>query len=222
MDGSVSVIFDMDGVLVDNFAWHLLAWETFCKRHKKHISADEFRNQVFGGNNPDHLKYIFGSDISKQLIEEYSLEKESIYRELYAGNVIAVKGLAPFLQELRENRIPIAIATSAERTNVDFILEAIGCVGTFDQIVDSSMIREGKPQPEVFLKAASLLQSKPEECVIFEDSLKGIEAGLRAQMKVVGVATTHYYAELTEAHKVITDFTDISLKDLRLLVKNPS
>ena len=221
MKDSLRVIFDMDGVLVDNFSWHLLAWETFCNRHKKHISADEFRKQVFGGNNPDHLRYIFGNDISDQQIEEYSLEKESIYRELYTGNISPVKGLSSFLEELRENNIPLAIATSAERTNVDFILEAIGCVGLFDQVVDSTMITERKPNPEVFLKAAMLLKSKPEECIVFEDSLKGIEAGLRARMKVVGVATTHYYAELTEAHKVISDFSDITLKDLRKLVKKP-
>ncbi len=211
----------MDGVLVDNFAWHLLAWETFCKRHGKQISADDFREHIFGGNNPDHLKYIFGNDISTSLIEKYSNEKEKIYRELYSGNVIPVNGLVTFLHDLRKNKIPTAIATSAERTNVDFILQAIGCVGMFDVIADASMIRKGKPDPEVFLKAASLSGSKPSECVVFEDSLKGIEAGLRAQMKVIGVATTHYYAELTEAHNVITNFTEITPGDLFKLIKNP-
>lgn len=220
MNTGITVIFDMDGVLVDNFAWHLLAWETFCKRHRKQISADEFRDHVFGGNNPDHLRYIFGNDISPELIEQYSIEKEIIYRGLYSGQVNPVKGLVAFLQELKKNKVPMAIATSAERTNVDFVLEAIGCAGLFDAIADASMISKGKPDPEVFLKAAALCNAKPEECVIFEDSLKGIEAGLRARMKVVGVATTHYYAELTEAHCVISDFSEISLNDLRLLLKN--
>lgn len=220
MDSGFTIIFDMDGVLVDNFAWHLLAWETFCKKHNKQISAEEFRENIFGGNNPDHLKYIFGNDIDKSLIEKYSLEKEQIYRELYAGNVVPVKGLVEFVQNLKRNRIPMAIATSAERPNVDFILQAIGCSGLFDVIADASMISKGKPDPEVFLKAAALSGAKPSECVVFEDSLKGIEAGLRAQMKVVGVATTHYYAELTEAHSVITDFTEITPDHLIRLIKN--
>jgi len=220
MNTGITVIFDMDGVLVDNFAWHLLAWETFCKRHRKQISADVFRDHVFGGNNPDHLRYIFGNDISQKLIEQYSTEKEVIYRGLYSGQVNPVKGLVAFLKDLKKNKVPMAIATSAERTNVDFVLDAIGCSGLFDAIADASMISKGKPDPEVFLKAAALCNAKPEECVIFEDSLKGIEAGLRARMKVVGVATTHYYAELTEAHRVISDFSDITLNDLRLLIKN--
>lgn len=220
MNTGLTVIFDMDGVLVDNFAWHLLAWETFCKRHKKHISADEFRDHVFGGNNPDHLRYIFGNEISPELIEQYSTEKEIIYRELYSAEVNPVKGLINFLQDLKINNVPMAIATSAERTNVDFILEAIGCARLFNAIADSSMISKGKPDPEVFLKAAALCNANPEECVIFEDSLKGIEAGLRARMKVVGVATTHYYAELTEAHRVISDFSEITLNELHRLIKN--
>lgn len=220
MNAGLAVIFDMDGVLIDNFKWHLLAWETFCKRHKKHISAEEFRVHVFGGNNPDHLRYIFGNGISESLIQEYSHEKERIYRDLYQNHVLPVKGLEAFVEQLKDMQIPLGIATSAERDNVDFILDAIQCNGQFDVIVDSSMISKGKPDPEVFLKAASLLGSGPEDCVVFEDSLKGIEASLRAGMKVIGLATTHYHAELTEAHKVISDFSTITPADLTLLLKN--
>lgn len=220
MNTGFAVIFDMDGVLVDNYSWHLLAWETFCKRYKKHISADEFLNNVFGGNNPDHLKYIFGADLSDELIKKYSLEKETLYRELYKGKAEPVPGLRELLQELRSEKIPTAIATSAERANVDFILNAIGCTNYFSAIVDASMIARGKPDPEVYLKAAEMLDIPPQHCLIFEDSLKGIEAGLRAQMKVVGVATTHHYAELTEAHRVIADFTEISRPDIEHLLTN--
>lgn len=221
MKPAFTAIFDMDGVLVDNFNWHLKAWESFCRRYKKHISDEEFRTHVFGGNNPDHLRYIFGQDLSQELIELYSNEKEQLYRELYAGNIQAVNGLIPLLEELRSNHIPMAIATSAERQNVDFILEAIGCSGYFSVIADASMISRGKPDPEVFLKAAELSQADISACIVFEDSLKGIEAALRARMKVVGVATTHHYAELTEAHHVITDFTEIDYSGLCRLIIHP-
>jgi len=218
MNKKLAVIFDMDGVLVDNFSWHLMAWEKFCLLHKKHISEDAFREHVFGGNNPDHVKFIFGNDISPELIEQYGQEKEIIYRDLYRDNVQPVTGLKNFLVELKRLNIPVAIATSAERANVDFILDAIGLTGDFDAIVDASMIQLGKPDPEVFIKAASLLNTALEDCVIFEDSHKGIEAALRACMKVIGVATTHYNAELTEAHLVINDFTEISVEQLNGLI----
>lgn len=210
MKTELAVIFDMDGVLVDNFAYHLMAWEQFCLKHKKHISADEFRDNVFGSNNPDHLKFIFGNNLSEALIEQYSKEKEVIYRELYAGHIEPVSGLLQFLNEIRQLGIPTAIATSAERANVDFILDAIGLTDAFDAIVDASMILNGKPDPEVFIKAAGLLNAAQHECIVFEDSLKGIEAALRAKMKVIGVGTTHHVAELTEAHFVIKDFTEIT------------
>ncbi len=220
MNAGLAVIFDMDGVLIYNFAWHLLAWETFCRKHKKYISAEEFREHLFGGNNPDHIRYIFGNGISDTLIQQYSQEKEIIYRELYRDHVSPVNGLTDFIHQLKSLNIPMGIATSAEKDNVDFILDAIHCTGLFDVIVDSSMIRKGKPDPEVFLKAAQLLEVKPENCIIFEDSLKGIEASLRAGMKVVGVATTHYYAELTEAHKVISDFLEITPFELEQMLMN--
>ncbi|HCT70171.1 MAG TPA: HAD family phosphatase, partial [Bacteroidales bacterium] len=80
----------------------------------------------------------------------------------------------------------------------------------------ASMVRRGKPDPEVFLKAAAMLKTDPGDCVVFEDTLKGIDAALHAKMKVIGVATTHHRAELTEAHKVISDFTEI---DISIILK---
>ena len=207
----IAVIFDMDGVLVDNFRYHLMAWEKFCQRHKKSISADDFLEHVFGGSNADHLSYIFKKELPAETIAAHSTEKELIYRYLYQDNVQLLPGLKDFLQELKDKEIPIAIATSAERANVDFILSETGLEGYFSAIADASMVSKGKPDPEVFLKAAELLSIAPQQCIVFEDTLKGIDAALKACMKVVGVATTHHRAELTEAHKVISDFTEIKI-----------
>lgn len=217
MTENIAVIFDMDGVLVDNFRYHLLAWEKFCARHKKSISAQDFLENVFGGTNADHLAYIFKKELTPEKIAEYSAEKELIYRYLYQDNVQLVTGLENLLKELKANSIPTAIATSAERANVDFITSQTGTAAYFDAIADASMIKRGKPDPEIFLKAASLLDIAPESCLVFEDTLKGIDAALQAKMKVVGVATTHHRAELTEAYKVIGDFTEIDLNSIREL-----
>jgi len=214
---SFAVIFDMDGVLVDNFIWHLKAWENFCTKQKKKITADEFRENLFGGSNADHLKYIFGPAINNSDLEHYSHEKEAIYRSIYNGNVIAVEGLFAFLNELKSAGTKLAIATSAEMANVEFVLTALNLNNMFDVIVDASMISKGKPDPEVFLKASRLLGYQPEECVVFEDSLKGIEASLRAGMRIVGVATTHHFAELTEAHYVVGNFSECSITMLQNL-----
>lgn len=210
----IAVIFDMDGVLVDNFRYHLMAWEKFCQRHKKSISADDFLEHVFGGSNADHLSYIFKKELPSETIAAHSTEKELIYRYLYQDNVQLLPGLKELLQELKNKGVPMAIATSAERANVDFILAETGLEDFFTAIADASMVSRGKPDPEVFLKAAELLSISPQKCIVFEDTLKGIDAALKAHMKVVGVATTHHRAELTEAYQVISDFTEINLNEI--------
>ena len=111
----------------------------------------------------------------------------------------------------------MAIATSAERANVDFILAETGIQEYFTAIADASMVRRGKPDPEVFLKAAAMLKTDPADCLVFEDTLKGIDAALKAKMKVIGVATTHHRAELTEAHSVLSDFSEININKIREL-----
>ena len=216
MAESNAVIFDMDGVLVDNFRYHLMAWEKFCSRHGKSISADDFLEYVFGGSNADHLAFIFKKELPAGKIAGYSAEKELIYRYLYHDNLVLLPGLKELLADLKTAGIPMAIATSAERANVDFILAETGIQEFFTAIADASMVRRGKPDPEVFLKAAAMLKTDPGDCVVFEDTLKGIDAALHAKMKVIGVATTHHRAELTEAHKVISDFTEI---DISIILK---
>lgn len=220
MAGNFAVIFDMDGVLVDNFRYHLMAWEKFCKRHKKSISADNFLEHVFGGSNADHLAYIFKKELPAETIATHSNEKELIYRYLYHDNVVLLPGLKALLLELKEKKIPMAIATSAERANVDFILSETGLEGFFNAVADGSMVKKGKPDPEVFVKAAELLGISPLKCIVFEDTCKGIDAALKARMKVIGVATTHHKAELTEAYKVISDFTEIGLNEISDIINN--
>ncbi|MBW6492137.1 MAG: HAD family phosphatase [Lentimicrobium sp.] len=220
MASEFAVIFDMDGVLVDNFRYHLMAWDKFCKRHKKGFSADDFLEHVFGGSNADHLSFIFKKELPAEIIAAHSIEKELIYRYLYHDNVILLPGLKNLLLELKHNGIPMAIATSAERANVDFILSETSLEGFFNAIADASLVKKGKPDPEVFLKAAELLGISPLKCIVFEDTHKGIDAALRAQMKVIGIDTTHHKAELTKAYKVISDFTEIDLNEISNIINN--
>ncbi len=215
-----AVIFDMDGVLVDNFRYHLMAWEKFCGRHKKKISAIDFREQVFGGSSADHLAFIFKKALSPETIAAHSAEKELIYRYLYHDNVQLLPGLKPLLDKLKQEGVPMAIATSAERANVDFIIAETGLEGYFAAIADASMVSKGKPDPQVYLKAAELLGIEAKHCLVFEDTLKGIDAALQACMKVIGVATSHHRAELTEAYKVINDFTEIDYNEIINLINH--
>jgi beta-phosphoglucomutase len=222
MNRKIAVIFDMDGVIVDNDVYHFRAWGELCNSYGLSVDKEDIKSW-FGNTNSMILKRLFGNNISNKMMEEMGMEKERLYREIYFPEIQLTPGLLPFLINLKEFGFLIAIATSAPTENVDFILDNTGIRSYFHKIIDSSMISQGKPSPEIYLKASELLKINPSECIIFEDSFHGIESARRAGMKVIGVATTHSSDKLLGTIKTINDFTEISPVDvIQLLNKNNS
>ena len=142
-----AVIFDMDGVMVDNFYIHLEAWNIFCERHRIDITEQSLRKHAFGRTNEELMPYFFRRPMSKEEIAMLENEKESIYREIYKGRVKLVEGLRVFLNQLQEARIEIALGTSAPSANARFILDETNVSGYFKVVVDGSMVSKGKPDP---------------------------------------------------------------------------
>ncbi|WP_017733467.1 HAD family hydrolase [Nafulsella turpanensis] len=214
------LIFDMDGVLVDNHQYHVKAWNEFCSRYHKHLSKEEFDRYVNGRTVTEVTTYLFGPETSKEKILEYSNEKEEIYRSFYRPHLKPVEGLLPFLQKCREDDIPTAVATSAPTINMDFTLDTLGLKQYFSVLKDSAGIEKGKPDPEIYLQTANALNAPPAGCVVFEDSLSGIRAGKAAGMKVVALITTHPAAELQEsgADLLVRNFESVETKQLQNLV----
>lgn len=212
---ALGVIFDMDGVIVDNADYHFQAWQEASRRHGIQLSEAEYQRSYNGRPMKEILRLMFGPQMSEAEGQEFEDEKEALYRELYRPHIQPVPGLVDFLHSLRAAYIPCAVATSAPSRNVDFTLENTHTRRFFEGVVDASMVKRGKPHPEVFLKAADLLNILPHKCVVFEDALMGIAAAKAAGMKVVGVATTHPASELSQADYVIGDFTELNLKILR-------
>lgn len=202
----MALIFDMDGVLVDNHQWHYKAWSEFGFRHGVEITQQDFE-RYFGSTNQTVLQALFGSELTKTQIKEYSSEKEAIYRELYAPHIQEVKGLRTFLERVRESGLRIALATSAPAENVEFTLRMIGLSDFFSTITDSSKVKNGKPDPEVYLCTAATLGVQPGKCVVFEDSIPGIKSAKSAGMKIIGVATTHKAEDLVKhVNRIIMNF----------------
>lgn len=213
-----AVIFDMDGVIVDNDVYHFQAWGDLCRNYGLNVSMDEVRSW-FGNTNPMILKNLFGNSINEIQIEKLGQEKEKIYRDIYQEDIKPVPGLASFLDNLKEAGFIIAIATSAPTANVDFVLENTGIRCYFNKIIDASMILEGKPSPEIYLKAAEVLELPVSNCIVFEDSFHGIESAGKAGMKVIGVATTHPKEKLKGTIKNISDFNEMNALEIIRLLK---
>lgn len=202
------VIFDMDGVIIDNHEYHFNAWMAFAKKYNFELNSEIYRDTFNGKTNTDLFNMIFG-DISTDEIQKYSDEKEGLYQSLYAEKMKALPGLFDFLDFLKKRKIKIALGTSAPTPNVDFILDPLKLRHYFDAIVDGGQVSKGKPDPEIYLLCAMKLGLDPKDCVVFEDSFAGLESGERAGCKIVALATSHQAYELkSKTDLILHNFID--------------
>lgn len=213
-----AVIFDMDGTMVDNTPYHYRTWQVMFKKYSLgEISEHTYFSQFSGVPIKDSIQRLFGNTHSTGQLHKLVQEKESTYQELYTPHVAPINGLINFLSELKQAGIKLAIASSASIHDIDFILERIHVRDYFDVIVDGSQVSNGKPNPDIFLKAAAHLQTAPQDCFVFEDSIAGIKAGNAAGMKVIGITTGNTAEQLQPSVMVIDDFTELNVQKLQEL-----
>lgn len=217
MTSSFAVVFDMDGVLVDTNPYHKIAINQFCEKYGLQLSEEDLKNKVYGRTNKQWITNLFGT-LTENELEAYAFEKEQLFRDLYAPHIVPVNGLIAFLDLLNHHRIPRSIATSAPRANVDFVLEKTAIQKYFEIILDERMVTRGKPDPEIYLKSAQALGLPPAQCIVIEDSLSGVEAAKNSGSKVIGITTTHTSEELTGTDLVISDFSELNLDALKLIL----
>lgn len=206
---SLAMVFDMDGVLIDSNPLHREAWEVYNLRHG--IQTDESAHgRMYGRRNDEIVRDFFGTALSEVDVAAHGAAKEALYREMMASSLenALVPGVREFLARHADH--PMAVATNAERANVDFLLDSAGLRQFFLVVIDGHQVRQPKPHPEIYLKTADLLGFRPSDCIVFEDSEAGAAAGVAAGMRVVGVSTTHQ--ELPGVRLMIRDFLDPGLE----------
>lgn len=215
------LLFDMDGVLVNNLDIHRQAFAEFFRRYGVERSFDDL-SRVFGKGNDDIMGELMPKDVVERVgIRELGYQKEAIYREIYAPIITPQPGLKEFLAEAERNGLKSAVGSSGYRVNVDFVLECCDIARYFSAIVAGDEVTRCKPDPEIYLTAAAKLGLRPEECVVFEDAEAGIESAKRAGVKVVALATTfsREFLEKSDADYIIDDFRDIDIATLRSIVE---
>lgn len=185
----LALIFDMDGVIVDSNPLHREAWVAFNRRYGLE-TTDAMLERMYGRRNDQIVGDFFG-DLPADEVAARGAAKEEIYRELLANRIEAtlVPGLRSFLDVFRG--APMALATNAEPENVDFVLDRAGLRRYFRVVVDGHQVSHPKPHPEIYLRAAELLEISPPNCIVLEDSHTGIAAARSAGMRVIGIGTTH-------------------------------
>ncbi|MCB0601285.1 MAG: HAD family phosphatase [Saprospiraceae bacterium] len=222
MNPEFGALFDMDGVLVDTNPTHKQTILNFAHLHGLYPDDQYLEEHVYGKINREWIPALFGSHLSMETIDRLAEEKEQLFRRVYVSQMVPLPGLVSFLELLRGYGISVALATSAPPENADFILDGLGVRHFFDAIVHSGHVTKGKPDPDVYLTAAARLGMPPSRCLVLEDSLAGIAAGLEAGCKVIGLTTTHDRNEMNHAHLVIDDFNQLDLETcMQLFQDNP-
>lgn len=185
-NGFDAVIFDCDGTLVDSMPAHFEAW---CEALALHGAGGIFKEDVFFamGGRPT-------LDIVVELNDEYNLhldpgavafaKREAFLKRL--NTVTLIDEVAAFAESLR-GKVPMAIATGGSRMVIEKTLKVVGISDWFDEVVTAEDVEEGKPAPDIFLKAAKLLGVNPTKCLVLEDAPAGILAGQRAGMQVIAI-----------------------------------
>lgn len=211
----------MDGTLVDNLAYHFMAFDAYAKREG--FTLLEPMSLKFNGM---HSNAIFTLILSEEVVAEYGLdrlnrEKEEVYRDMYRPHIKPIAGLIELLREAKKAGMKCAIGSSGCRENVEMIIEALGIADLIDGSISGSDVTHGKPHPEIFTKAHELLGLKAEECVVVEDAVNGILAGIAAGCKCIAVTTTSSAETLTEAgaSMCFADYSTVTIEMLKRLIK---
>ncbi len=216
-NGQYGVIFDMDGVLVDSGWAHRQAWFDLAEKEGLPMS-DEFFNRTFGMQN-DTIIPMMRPEITRQELDVLADWKEQRYRELVTERPAAAEGVLDLLRDLKTHGFRLAIGSSAPADNLDVFWNSLGFADYIEARVTKEIVREGKPAPETFLKAAEQLKLPPQCCVVVEDAVHGVEAGKAAGMKVVAVTTTRARAELAQADRVVDSMAELTAEDFLALLQ---
>ena len=204
-----ALLFDMDGVIIDSNPVHVVAWEEYTRRHGVELTA-EMRQQMYGKRNDELIRGFLGELLSDAEVHAHGAAKEALYREMMRPRVneLLVPGVREFIGGHAGLRM--AVATNGEERNVDLVLDGAGLRAYFSVTLHGGQVKNPKPHPEIYLRAAELLGVAPGDCVVFEDSHAGVAAGLAAGMRVVGLSTTH--DELAGVSLLLRDFCDPALE----------
>ena len=217
------IIFDFNGTLFWDSEIQENAWKTFgTKLSGRNITDEEFNTYFHGRTNKDTLEYLTERVLTDKEVNELAQQKESIYRDLCKSDLNKFKlapGVERYLDYLKENNIPFTIATASEINNVNFFIKEFQLDKWFDiiKIVYDDGTFRGKPEPDIYLKVSEALNIQPDNCIVFEDALSGVQSAQRAGVKEIIAVVPEGRKNIFENQpnlKIISAFDDIRLYDV--------
>ena len=210
-------IFDMDGTIVDNMAYHTQSWIAFFEQRGMAIDADEFFRTSAGRQGKEIIRARLGEQHGDAEVDQMNLEKEALYRALYRPHLKTVAGFDALLNRAKKAGVTVAVATAAPNANIAFTLDGLDLRRHIDVVVGAFDVARGKPHPDAFLLAAERCGVAADSCIVFEDAPLGVEAARRAGMRCVVLTTTLPAAAFAEFDNVIAIAQDFAGIDIAAL-----
>jgi len=215
-----SVIFDMDGVIIDSHPAHRRAWQEFLATVGLNVSPHELDFILDGRKRHEILRHFLGESVSDEQLSEYGRKKDEFFRRV-SLQVHPVPGVIDFISDLLRDGFLLGVATSASRTRTRSTLQHLRLTDSFSAVVTGDDVPKGKPDPAIYNLVCSRLKCGAGSSVAIEDSVSGIQAAKSAGLACIGVGGSDAAAKLrgAGADHVIESFVSFSLSQLKLLPK---
>ena len=211
-------LFDMNGTMINDMYYHEKAWFDILNEDlKANMTMADTKKHMYGKNEELFVRVFGEGTFTQEQMNAFSMKKEKKYQEAFLPHLKLIAGLDQFLEMAHEQNIAMAIGTAASPFNVNYLLDNIPVKKYFGAIITADDVPTSKPNPEVFLKCADELGVPYENCIVFEDSPKGVEAALNAGMKAVVIKTYHEEHEFSHLDNVllfVDDYCDEQLNSL--------
>ena len=211
-------LFDMNGTMIDDMDYHEKAWFDILNEDlAANMTMADTKKHMYGKNEELFVRVFGEGKFTNEEMAKQSLKKEQNYQEAFLPHMKLINGLDAFLEKAREHKISMAIGTAASPFNVHYMLDNLPVKEYFNVIITADDVATSKPHPEVFLKCADVLNTAYADCIVFEDSPKGVESALNAGMKAVVIKTYHEVEEFAHLDNVlmfVDDYEDARLEAL--------
>ncbi len=195
-------VFDLNGTMVNDMPYHIKAWHEKIIQLGGTLTLDEMKHQCYGKND-ELLERVFPGKYSLEERIKIGNEKEAIYRIEFKPFLKLMDGLDQFLKKADQENIKMAIGSAAIMDNINFVIQNMHIEHYFNAIISANDVKNSKPDPETFLKCAEALSVAPADCLVFEDTPKGVECALNAGMQAVVILGEHEAAEFEQYKNVI-------------------
>ncbi|MEP7255901.1 MAG: HAD family phosphatase [Ferruginibacter sp.] len=213
---SKAFLFDLNGTMINDMSFHIRAWHRIVNELGANLSLEQVKAECYGKNH-DLLDRIFPGRFSMEEKDKMSIEKEKQYQREFKPHLKLIDGLDLFLEKAKQHHIKMAIGSAAIMFNIDFVLDGLNIRHYFEAIVSADDVAFSKPSPETFIKCADKLGVPYNDCIVFEDAPKGVEAAANAGMKCMVLTTMHTADEFQQYNNIIAfaeDFTSPVFADL--------